>query len=47
MAIVEVNSDPEDTRWTFNTGVKVRCRPTPTRDDPNEIILVAYEEISD
>jgi hypothetical protein len=43
--IVEVNSDPEDTRWAFNTGAKVRCRPTPTRDR-KEIILVAYEEIS-
>jgi hypothetical protein len=42
--IVEVNSDPEDTRWAFNTGAKVRCRPTPTRDG-KEIILVAYEEI--
>jgi len=44
--ITEVNQDPEDTRWPFDTGAKVRCRPTPTRDDPNEIILVAYEEIS-
>jgi hypothetical protein len=45
--IVEVNSDPEDTRWAFNTGAKVRCRATPTRDNPNQIILVAFEEISD
>jgi hypothetical protein len=45
--ITEINADPEDTRWAFNTGAKVRCRPTPTRDDPNEIILVAFEEIAD
>jgi hypothetical protein len=44
--IVETNSDPEDTRWAFDTGAKVRCRPTPTRDDPKEIILVAYEQVS-
>ena len=42
--IVESNSDPEDTRWAFNTGAKVRCRPTPTRDT-KEMILVAFEEI--
>lgn len=42
--IVEVNGDPEDTRWVFNTGAKVRCRPTPTRDG-KQIILVAPEEI--
>jgi hypothetical protein len=44
--IVEVNSDPEDTRLAFDTGARVRCRPTPTRDDPKKIILVAYGEIS-
>jgi hypothetical protein len=44
--IVEVNSDPEDTRWPFATGAKVRYRPTLTRDEPRETILVAYEEIS-
>jgi hypothetical protein len=45
--IIEVNHDPEDTRWAFDTGTRVRCRPTPTRDDPSKIILVAYEAISD
>jgi hypothetical protein len=43
--IVEVNSDPKDTRWAFGTGAKVRCRPTPTRDG-KETIFVAYEEVS-
>lgn len=43
--IVEVNGDPEDTRWPFETGAYVRCRPTPTRDNPRQIILVAYEEV--
>jgi hypothetical protein len=43
--IIEVNADPEDTRWAFGTGAKVRCRPTPTRDG-KKIILVAYEEVS-
>jgi hypothetical protein len=42
--IVEVNSDPEDTRWPFATGAKVRCRPTLTRDG-RETILVAFEEV--
>jgi len=42
--IVEVNDDPEDTMWAFNTGAKVRCRPTPTRD-AKEFILVAFEEV--
>jgi hypothetical protein len=44
--IVEVNSDPDDTRWPFATGAKVRCRPTLTRDEPRQTILVAYEAIS-
>jgi hypothetical protein len=44
--IVQVNDDPEDTRWAFDTGAKVRCRPTLTRDG-KATILVAYEEISD
>ena len=44
--IVEVNSDPEDTRWAFDTGISVRCRPTFTRDG-KETILVAYEQISE
>jgi hypothetical protein len=43
--IVEVNNDPEDTRWAFDTGSKVRCRPTLTRDG-KETILVAYEAVS-
>ena len=43
--ITEVNGDPEDTRWAFNTGARVRCRPTLTRDG-KETILVAYEEVS-
>jgi hypothetical protein len=43
--IVEVNTDPEDTRWAFGTGAMVRCTPTPTRDG-KETILVAYEEVS-
>ena len=42
--IVAVNSDPVDTRWAFNTGATVRCKPTLTRDG-KETILVAYEEI--
>ncbi|MGA2963739.1 MAG: hypothetical protein ABSD96_18875, partial [Candidatus Korobacteraceae bacterium] len=43
--IIEVNTDPVDTRWAFPTGAKVRCRPTLTRDG-KETILVAYEEVS-
>ena len=42
--IIEVNSDPEDTRWAFDTGARVRCRPTLTRDG-SETILVAFEEV--
>jgi hypothetical protein len=42
--IIEVNSDPVDTRWAFNTGAIVQCKPTLTRDG-KETILVAYEEI--
>jgi hypothetical protein len=42
--IIELNADPEDTRWAFKTGAKVRCRPTLTRDG-KETILVAYEEV--
>jgi hypothetical protein len=34
----------QDTRWAFDTGVKVRCRPTMTRDG-RETILVAYEQV--
>jgi hypothetical protein len=41
--IVEINADPEDTRWAFGTRAKVRCRPTATRDG-KEIVLVAFEE---
>jgi hypothetical protein len=41
--IVEVNNDPEDTRWAFDTGAKVRCRPMLTRDG-KQTILVAYEQ---
>jgi hypothetical protein len=44
--IVEINSDPVDTRWAFDTGAKVRCRPTLTRDG-KQTILVAYEQVSD
>lgn len=44
--IVEVNSDPEDTKWAFDTGANVRCRPTLTRDG-KETILVAYEQVMD
>jgi hypothetical protein len=43
--ITEINTDPEDTRWAFDTGAKVRCRPTPTSDG-KETILVAYEQVS-
>jgi hypothetical protein len=43
--IVEINTDPEDTRWAFGTSAKVRCRPTPTRDG-KEIILAAFEEVA-
>lgn len=42
--IIEVNSDPEVTRWAFDTGATVRCRPTLTSDE-RETILVAYEQI--
>ena len=41
--ITEVNGDPEDTRWAFDTGAMVRCRPTLTRDG-KQTILVAYEQ---
>jgi hypothetical protein len=44
--IIEINGDPEDTRWPFDTGAKVRCRPTLTRDG-KETILVAYEQVPD
>jgi hypothetical protein len=43
--ITEINTDPEDTRWAFDTGAKVRCRPTLTSDG-KETILVAYEQVS-
>jgi len=43
--ITQVNDDPEDTRWAFNTGAKVRCKTQTTRDGRQ--ILVAYEEVSD
>jgi len=43
--ITQVNDDPEDTRWAFNTGDKVRCKTQTTRD--GEHIMVAYEEVSD
>ncbi|MGC1484369.1 MAG: hypothetical protein WA789_11290 [Candidatus Acidiferrum sp.] len=42
--ITQVNDDPEDTRWAFNTGAKVRCKAKTTKD--GEQILVAYEEVS-
>ena len=42
--IIQVNDDPEDTRWAFNTGAKVRCKTQTTRE--GEEILVAYEEAS-
>jgi hypothetical protein len=42
--ITEINADPEDTRWAFGTGAKVRCRPKLTRDG-KETILVAYEQV--
>lgn len=41
--IVEVNSDPKDTRWAFATGARVRCKSQTTRN--GEQILVAYEEV--
>jgi hypothetical protein len=40
--IVEVNRDPEDTRWPFATGARVKCKPTFDRGDAHETILVAY-----
>ncbi|MGA8500861.1 MAG: hypothetical protein WB683_04890 [Candidatus Sulfotelmatobacter sp.] len=43
--IIEINADPEDTRWAFDTGATVRCRPTLTRDG-KETILVAYEQVT-
>src|SRR5947209_2255186 len=42
--IVEVNTDPEDSRWAFDTGARVRCRPTLTRD-AKDTILVAIEQV--
>jgi hypothetical protein len=44
--IVEVNSDTENTRWAFETGAKVTCRPTLT-NDRKETILVAYKQASE
>jgi hypothetical protein len=44
--IVEINSDPVDTRRAFDTGARVRCRPTLTRAG-KQTILVAYEQVSD
>ena len=41
---IEVSADPEDTRWAFNTGAKIRSRLTLTRDG-KETILVAYEDV--
>jgi hypothetical protein len=40
--IIQGNDDPEDTRWAFNTGAKVRCKPKTTPE--GEVILVANEE---
>ena len=42
--ITQINDDPEDTRWAFSTGTKVRCKRQATRE--GEQILVAYEEVS-
>ena len=42
--IIQVNDDPEDTRWAFNTGAKVRCKPKTTSE--GEEVLVAFEEAS-
>ena len=42
--VSESNADSEDTRWAYDTGSKVRCRPTLTRDG-KETILVAYEQV--
>jgi hypothetical protein len=42
--IVQVNDDPEDTRWAFNTGARVRCKLQTTPG--GEEILVAYEDAS-
>ena len=44
--IIEVNEDPEDTRWAFNTGAMVRCKWITTSSEKTRI-LVAYEEVSD
>ena len=44
--IVQVNDDHEDTRWAFDTGSKVRCRSTVTRDG-RQTILVAFELAED
>lgn len=44
--IIEENSDPEDTRWAFTTGAKLRCRPRLTSDG-QQTMLVAYEEVLD
>ncbi len=42
--IIQVNDDPEDTRWAFNMGAKVRCKPKTTSE--GDEILVAYEKAS-
>jgi len=39
--IVGVNEDPEDTRWAFSTGDKVRCKYQISGD--GEMFLAAYE----
>jgi hypothetical protein len=43
--ITQINDDPEDTRWAFNTGSKVRCKLRTTSE--GEQIPVAYEEVPD
>ena len=42
--IVETNKDPEDTRWAFETGSKVRCKHQTTQD--GQQILGAYQKAS-
>ena len=43
--IIEINAQPEDESWPFETDSIVRCRTKAT--DEGDIILVAYEQVKD
>jgi hypothetical protein len=48
--IIEVNTDPVDTRWAFDTGATVRCKwiSNVSEDRSKNVqILVAYEQVFD